>query len=86
MLGGTEEQKMSGPCALVYRGANTRSSHKDLCHSKRKPLKETDSQMGEDQVHDLNWGLRAALLKSMDQNHLQGLLNSDRCTLPLRWR
>ena len=42
---------------LSIRGADTRSSHKDLCHSKRKPLKETDSQMGEDQVRDLNWGL-----------------------------
>lgn len=42
---------------LSIRGADTKSSHKDLCHSKRKPLKETDSQMGEDQVRDLNWGL-----------------------------
>lgn len=39
------------------RGADIRSSHKDLCHSKCKPLSETDSQMGADQAHDLNWGL-----------------------------
>lgn len=57
MLGGSEEQKMSGPVLWSIRGADTRSSHKDLCRSKRKPLKETDSQVGGDQVHDLNWGL-----------------------------
>lgn len=45
------------PVLWSIRGADTRSSHKDLCHSKRKPLKETDSQVGENQVHDLNWGL-----------------------------
>ena len=27
-------------------------------------------------------GFRAALLKSMDQNHLQGLLNTDHWALP----